>query len=224
MNYEALFKAANRFKEDPNSYDTCYLEARKSIDWRNLGEVPTGKVKDVVLGFLNKWKCRIPVNDRIANAIKESFLGCAPFLRILGEQKLAEIDFMGTQTILDHTISNRQVIRCIFAVFSDIGQRFSSVAASKTLHMIIPELFMIWDNDIAKNLYKIPKLNSFNYAYEYMPLMQKKANEVIESFMRAQSCNRDDAISEISKRYHGKTLAKLLDEYNWVKAHENQLL
>lgn len=218
IDYKELLEAAEMFKEDPLAYDESYFEAKGNINWQDLGSASIAEINDVVLWFLNKWKCRIPVTDSVATRIKESFQICVPFLEALKVEKLEDVDFMGVKFIDAHKMSNRQIIRLTFANFSSIGQRFRNVAASKTLHMINPRLFMMWDNAIGE--YYGLKLDPFSYAYKFMPLMKEKANSAIKSMMDDLGCSRKVATNEISSSCDGKTLAKLIDEYNWVKAHE----
>jgi len=216
--YKALFEAAKTFKEDPFAYDEIYFIAQRNLNWQDLGNASVAEIKDVVLWFLNKWKCRIPVTNEVAIRIKEAFKICAPFLNALKGERLQDIDFMDTKCINKTKMSNRQIIRFAFANFSSIGLRFSNVAASKTLHMINPELFVMWDNAIGS--YYGLKLNPFSYAYKFMPFMKEKANLFIESIMKDLGCSRDAAVKGISSKCDGKTLAKLVDEYNWVKVHK----
>lgn len=217
MKYKALLKAAERFKADPIAYNKSYFLAKQSLNWQDLGNASIADIKDVVLGFLNKWKCRIPVTDKVAMRIRESYQTSVPFLEALQGEKLFDIDFMEEKMIGQNKMSNRQLIRIAFSNFASIRYRFSNVAASKTLHMINPELFMIWDNAIGAS-YGI-KLDPFSYAYKFMPIMKEKANSVIESCIEDLKCSRDLALSHISSRCGGKTLAKLLDEHNWVEAN-----
>ncbi|MDI6905775.1 MAG: hypothetical protein QMD13_09920 [Candidatus Bathyarchaeia archaeon] len=46
--------------------------------------------------------------------------------------------------------------------------------------------------------------------------MKYEVNEAITTYMESHKCERDVAIKEITQKY-GRTLAKMVDEYNWVK-------
>jgi len=46
--------------------------------------------------------------------------------------------------------------------------------------------------------------------------MQKEAREAIDSCMRARKLSRLDAIAFIKQECDGKTLAKLVDEHNYL--------
>ena len=81
--------------------------------------------------------------------------------------------------------------------------------------MINPKLFVMWDNDICAGY--LLSLSASSYAYRFMPLMKQEINEAVNTYMKNQNCNRNTAIKEIMQTCDGKTLAKLVDEYNWIK-------
>lgn len=55
------------------------------------------------------------------------------------------------------------------------------------------------------------------YAYAFLPLPQRELAEAIETCMKERGLNREEAIHYICGNCDGKTLAKLADEYNYVK-------
>jgi hypothetical protein len=82
----------------------------------------------------------------------------------------------------------------------------------------------MWDNSICFEVYEKlnMKLNGYSYAYIFMPRMKQKLEEAIDSCMKAKGLSRIDAIqwllSEIEKTHKtSRSLAKALDEYNWLK-------
>jgi len=109
----------------------------------------------------------------------------------------------------------KEAILHLFQRFSDIGYRFREVAASKTLHMALPKLLVIWDNGIGRG-YGL-RLDAYAYAYQFIPHMRNLVNAVINDYMRDHRCDRQTAIKQIASACHGRTLAKLIDEYNWLK-------
>jgi len=46
--------------------------------------------------------------------------------------------------------------------------------------------------------------------------MKKKANEVIESYVKDKKCSREKAVKALNAFRPLETLAKLLDEYNYM--------
>ena len=49
--------------------------------------------------------------------------------------------------------------------------------------------------------------------------MHEEIHEAIESFVEENHCEYEEAVKEISSLADNKTLAKLLDEYNYVAQH-----
>lgn len=216
MYYKDLSKAIDWFKHDTFAYDSAYIRSRNITDWRNLHTFSDEEIKIKVLGFLNAWRCRIGITKEVVTQIKEAYSEVIPYLRALEGEALENTDF--EQQILVSP-SSPKVSDCInfsMDVMIGVGYRFRHVAAaSKLLHMVNPALFVMWDNYIIMN-YRLSR-NANSYAYKFMPLMQQEANEAIETYMKDFSCDRDQAIKGIKTYGTGKTLAKLVDEFNYWK-------
>jgi hypothetical protein len=50
--------------------------------------------------------------------------------------------------------------------------------------------------------------------------MKQKANQVITSYMKDKKCSREEAINSINRFRQWRPLAKLLDEYNWIRYYK----
>ena len=167
---------------------------------------------------MNKWGCRIgpeEIHDIVAKGIKGRCMEAAPFFKALDEETLEDIDFDQTKQASFRRLSNYRIIHQVFSLFCDIGHRFRWTATSKVLHMINPKLFVMWDNDICAGC--LLALNAASYSYKFMPSMQREINEAISTYMKDHNSNRITAIKEVMSVCDGKTLAKLVDEYNWIK-------
>lgn len=73
---------------------------------------------------------------------------------------------------------------------------------------------MMWDNAIIAN--NGIKKNSLSYVYEYLPKMKTTLNHIIESCMEDYALDRDEVILRLNNIQQGKTMLKILDEYNWI--------
>ena len=85
-------------------------------------------------------------------------------------------------------------------------------AASKIFHIINPELFVMWDRAI------ISGYGGYNrrlFYTDFLRRMQKLANYAICQIEKECGVCRDEAIARL--QCDGHTLAKALDEYNYVK-------
>jgi len=215
LNYKELFEKHKLFRD----YDDIWYDvSREKTDWQNLQILTIEEMKNGVIWFLNKWGCRIGpqrTHDIVAKGIKGRSLETAPFLEALNDETLGDINFDKTKEVGHRKLSNSKIIHHVFSMFCDIGYRFRWVATSKVLHMINPKLFVMWDNDICAGY--LLSLSASSYAYRFMPLMKQEVNEAVNTCMKNQNCNRNTAIKEIMQTCDGKTLAKLVDEYNWIK-------
>ena len=94
--------------------------------------------------------------------------------------------------------------------------RYESTDASKILHTILPNFFVMWDDRIKEGVMQ-GRDNGAAYAFYFLPKMQLELSEAIETCMEERKLNRTDAIRYICEKCDGKTLAKLVDEYNYMK-------
>jgi hypothetical protein len=221
ITYKELFEAAEIFEEDPEVASEKWILARRFVDWKNLQILPTEEVKQKVIGFLNDWHCRLPVSDELANRIKESYRRSIPFLNALDNETLENLDFEKRKNIDGKEYTNEEALRQVLANFCNTGYNFRGVAASKTLSLINPYLFVMWDTSICEAYGirdpSIPYIRDEQYVSAFLRLMQKKANEAIDSYMKDKGCSREEAILSINQFREWRPLAKLLDEYNWLK-------
>jgi len=213
--YKDLFKASKLFEGDYYAYDDAWLEACQNVDWEHLYELSTDEVKEGVIGFLNKWKCRLPYSDSLAKGIKKAHLESLPYIDVLKEQSVEDWDPNREKTIDGVKRTSAETLLRVYNRFATIGEHFSHVAASKTLHFIIPRLVTMWDNTIASS-YRIPT-TSRQYVHKFIPTMMDMANAAIESYQKEKGCTRKEAISALNTFRPPKTIAKLLDEYNYMR-------
>ena len=59
--------------------------------------------------------------------------------------------------------------------------------------------------------------NGAVYAIKFLPKIQRELKEAVQSCGKDMSLARETAMNYITQACHGKTLAKLADEYNYVK-------
>ena len=89
-------------------------------------------------------------------------------------------------------------------------------ATSKILHIINPELFVMWDRAI------ISGYGGYNrrlFYTDFLRRMQKLANYAISQIEKECCVSREDAIESL--KCDGHSLAKALDEYNFMKFTKN---
>jgi hypothetical protein len=96
------------------------------------------------------------------------------------------------------------------------------VATAKALHLLVPSFFVPFDRAIAKN-YGCSGSQPEGYV-RFQHLMAELACYVLDSYVSEKGGDRQSAramicgplYSQKTGSHYSKTLAKLLDEYNWV--------
>lgn len=220
ITHKELLDASENFQEDPYAESDAWISARRFVDWSNFHSLPTKEVKRRVIGFLNRWHCRLPETDELAEELKETYRQMIPFLKALENETIEDFEFEKKKEVSNKEYSNKEIMHEIFRSFSGIRHNFRGVAASKLLSLINPYLFVMWDTPICK-AYGIrspsdPNIRDQQYVPEFFPLMKEKANSVIDSYIKEKKCSREEAIKAINNLREWSPLAKLLDEYNWI--------
>jgi hypothetical protein len=112
-----------------------------------------------------------------------------------------------------------------------VGERFASVASAKTLHMLSPGFFVMWDNSIYEGYRRIlpgTGCEAWFYAYEFLPRMQSEVANLIEDGIKETGSSREELLAEIRSGFGSfsaaKTVAKVLDEFNYVMFTKGKLV
>lgn len=114
------------------------------------------------------------------------------------------LDSYRQRDILSYSPADDQGVTALYLQFLEALQiaygsctgRQSPVAVAKALHLLAPEYFPLWDDKIAV---------AYRRRYNYVP------------FMRDMKQLAEMLAPEVDTRSLGKTLLKLIDEYNYAK-------
>lgn len=98
--------------------------------------------------------------------------------------------------------------------------RYESTDASKILHTVIPDFFVMWDDKIKDGLVQGRSMGA-TYAFFFLKIAQDAINEAIQTCMDEKGLERSDAIQHIRDACDGKSLAKLVDQYHFLKYTKN---
>ena len=177
--------------------------------WDNLKNVNSDQVKDIVVSFLNKWRCRLPYEcvPGLTVALQEA----EPWLQPLRGSNIEDVDLLKPIKIKGEEIRILTLIENVFNTIQKVraGRRtVAFTATSKILHMTIPNLFVMCDEKIRK-AYGCEG-NSAGYA-NFMLRMNLFARDLI-----SQAHGSKQRILSCSK-WKGRTLTRLLDNYNYTK-------
>ncbi|MGB9022839.1 MAG: hypothetical protein WCC94_05315 [Candidatus Bathyarchaeia archaeon] len=170
----------------------------------------------VIRGFLNAWRCRVESSRQAALDVLSAIADLGPNLKVLG-----------ALTLRDITSGHMNVIAECYGQIREVGYHFGATATSKLLHVLHRDLFVMWDKPILERFHKRePRISDSGRGYFFfIQRMQELAVEVDSAFRVASPTlvppvqANDDAAGYLSARmlYNPqKSLAKYLDEYNWI--------
>jgi hypothetical protein len=152
----------------------------------------------LIVEFLNNWSCRLKAT--------ETRMMLGPWIRRHADRLRA----LHGVHILDHRVP--EVTGEMNALYDELMiagraavSNWSDAAASKTLHQLMPELFVMWDKNIKPYA---PDYGEFTLRMHRLGL--RLADEA--------PVERDDVEQHLQAHLRKpvrKTMAKYLDEYNW---------
>lgn len=184
-------------------YDN-YLKNREASQWRGVVTI-TEAAK--LLKFIASW-------DRW-------FIGEAEDFQRIYAEIMPDISLLMDKSIDSVDLDDAQVEKSISYIFDKIAGGLSykhqSTDASKILHTILPNLVVMWDRKIREGILgDVNKDWGTAYVWEFLPKMQKEAKEAIMSYAQEKGLEFANAKRAIEETCRGHSLAKLLDQHNYV--------
>ena len=161
-------------------------------------------------------------SDLAAEAIRNQLIQTLPYLQTLIGFDLETVDFDANVIVGENQIPISRACEEFYnSLRENIGHRFAATATSKLLHLLQPNLFVMWDNNIlAFYRRNNPNIRDSGSGYcAFLRSMQEMAINIHEAFSRQTQGQEDDPATFLSEqlRYdQPQTLAKFIDEYNWV--------
>jgi hypothetical protein len=206
LNYKTLIEAHNLFYEGEYrafNYDG-YMKLKKWQSWMNP-DLPVDEIRKL-FNFIKSW-------DRFFRGDVELFRGIyreiCPSIQELKDERIEDTKFAEELKIKVRDVFDKT------ANCTGVG-RYESTDASKILHTILPNFFVMWDDDIKEGIVQ-GRARGAAYAFYFLPKVQQDLREAIRTCMEERKLDRTDAIRYICEKCDRKTLAKLADEYNYMK-------
>jgi len=211
----AAFVASVLKETGPRAYISIYRDTK--FRWSLVHEPAKVSLSDIrdklIAGFLNKWRTRFPNNDESAAAIRNTLAKRASLLEKLDVLRIDDVDFCRTIAIDG---SNVLISDAIANIFDGLAWAygFNTTMAAKVMGVLNPQLCVMWDNSIA--LHYGASFNGKGYM-DFLRKMQILAQSCLSDF--AKRCRGANLATHLSQRLGYTpplTLAKYLDEYNWI--------
>ena len=201
MLYKAIRAACKKY-HDCNHGPRYDSTLEKLCAW-DRKETPSTEQVESIRSFVNSWGTRMQATmPKLHSTLGDIW----PELRKLECNTILDVDFCDETT--------RDLIGSCFdrVARSNSKKRNEATGASKILHMIKPELFLMWDASIVRGYGG--HFNILLYA-DFLRRMQMLVYHAINQVEKECGVSREDAIDSLRCDEH--TLAKALDEYNYVK-------
>lgn|GEM_PF-1133645 len=194
---------------------------------KNLRTNPAGvepaKIQDPVIKFLNRWRCRTPNNPEAAEAILDALRILQPCLQALSAFEIETVDFDHPIIVNGNQITVHEAIAKCYRTLNEL-RGFGATMTSKLLHILQPKLFIMWDSKILNHYWQSDQqVQDSGAGYcAFLQAVKEIEERISQSFMKAVSpdeANQGPAVYLSMKLEYDppKTMAKYLDEYNWVK-------
>ena len=228
MIYEDIRLACKEYHNNSKAYDEEYnnylLEDKDWLKW-NQGTLDIAEAGKII-AFLNLWDTPMPV--RLIE-LESQLQFVARVTQLLRRENILDVNF---DDIAFKQLTVKHLVERCFDTLATCGRDYNSTAASKILHTINPGLFVMWDRKIRIRYgmdsplpkYRWERGNGEVYAHYFLRQMQAVAKKATEQIMNEEGLARPDAIRSLKspshdrsiKLPHFQSLAKVLDEFNYV--------
>lgn len=230
MLYQEIRRGCEEYHNKPLAYDESYNAymciGKVKYNWLHPDTLNSEEAAGNLLAFLSQWQAWGPWAkvelEKFHPALQTALQNVAKDLDPLMDKTILDLNLSKTPTDDNKVIVGGDLLK-IIPIFDELAIRckyrgYSSTAASKILHAINPDGFVMWDTNIRKKYGRDRMLtNGWDYAYYFLPEMQRIANSAIEQVMNEEdhsSCA--EAIKSLTPC--GNSLAKVIDEYNYVNS------
>jgi hypothetical protein len=221
MKYADLVEGIRNFEDTFWFGEYVYFKALEKLEpvRTDLSKLETKEhVEGIIKIFLIQWGAM----GRIANRRDLDWEQLAKQLRSSKEafQKLQG------KSLLDIDLDDKGVKDAIKRTYEAAKiKHIGPTTISKILHLLNPEIYVMWDEEIRKEYKATGDAEGY---LNFLKRMQVEVREALEERAKEKGCNEKEIEKEICRElpskklgqeYSRKTLAKLIDEYNWWFVH-----
>lgn len=222
MDYEQLVKGARKYPLEDNIYDLASLmvsrhgiESDESIagiftlifSWNRFYYTPPSPSRLKPIEIL----------DKHIKQFKQTIETERKYILALKNKRLENIDF--NEILQDVQVT---VGKAISHLFSSFARFLGPTGASKALHLLLPQLIVLWDTQIRTD-YGIKA--DADFFLKFQGIAKALLEGVMNDFVKKHGIDRESALQEILRLTYGdkpKSLPKLIDEFNWATRGESK--
>lgn len=220
MEYIVLLKGVRMF-EDFWGKDSWYVNhiLRCRDGWGNLSSITRDQIERIVIEFLRQYK--VQYTFRISREdLRKALANLDEYSKILTGRSLLNLNL--NERVKVGEAWTKMISTIIREMYDELCgvHGIGSTSASKILHGINAQVFMMWDQFIRPG-YGYHEDNAEDYL-KFMAVCQTILKRIIENCQKKRGYDTTTAKKEICEQAYPdlevkKPLAKLLDEYNWMK-------
>ncbi|MCW4046400.1 MAG: hypothetical protein NWE99_02405 [Candidatus Bathyarchaeota archaeon] len=215
MRYRVFIETVSLLEESIGSTEPIYFESIQKLeevreDLRRLD------IQMHLLGLIRPFLIQWGTMARVVGQEGLDWVGFGKAIQNL------ESDFarLRDKRFLAIDFSEEVVSNAVKKIYEEL-RRFPKLGGptviSKVLHLLNPELFVMWDANIRK-AYQIKnrQVNEFPEGYlEFLKETQSEVKEAFCDYQRESGKDFDEIEQEIRGKFKNKTLARIIDEYNY---------
>jgi hypothetical protein len=215
MKYKDLSDNVNKFEEEYELIELIYFGAIEKLRevQKDLSKIDDVKhIQRIIKPFLVNWGMMNRVVGRKGlnwKKLGETLRNLEKEFGLLRDKKFLTINF-NEQVISDS-------IKTIYGKLDPIPYIGSPTTTSKILHLLNPEIFVMWDNAIVEEYHRKNRRVDYT-ARGYLEFLKETQKAVLEAFIEheKETGKTLDKIEEELESKYKKTITKIIDEYNWV--------
>ncbi|MFO8059658.1 MAG: hypothetical protein R6U70_03250 [Bacillota bacterium] len=156
--------------------------------------------------FLNRWNTRYQASP---DELRAALLEVQDDFRLLQDMSILDVNFSGSMS----GVSIAEVAERVYNTIVGCGRRHEATGTSKILHILQPDLFVMWDERI--RLGYASATSGTGYAATFLPRVQMVVRKAVNELVDIYGISKEDAVRVLCPCGH--TLAKVLNEYNYAK-------
>lgn len=219
MRYEDLLRVASHFEKEIELTECIYFGAIEKLGdvRKNLNKLDDVQhVRRVIKPFLIQW-------GMMGRTVGREGLNWKKLSETLRSLEI-DFDVLRNRRFLTIDLNKRKVsiaIKNIFSRIRSIPYIGGHTSTPKIMHLLNPEIFVMWDEAIRKTCNKRNKriTDSSTGYLEFLKEIQKELRLSLGAHQKETGGSLDELEKEIRSKYKNKTLARIVDEYNWMMAH-----
>jgi len=181
--------------------DSFYMKILQELNLDSLDPVATYRY---IIRFLELWGVRQSATQLDPVMLCNKIIELKPILNEL-KSPLLKADLEKLKDRVKYIFKDLESLK-------NVGP----TSASKILHLLKPEFFIMWDRPIAEHYRLNPTAKIVEEEYcKFLAKMREILNTLLKECSRKYLSERPE--EDLIRKYGNKPLTKLIDEYNWLK-------